>query len=177
MARKPSIFRQLALAKALAEGTPEREIARRFAEEWQLQRDTIHVMLKKLLRTWLGDPSKTVYKSLSPWKTSAKARARMQVLAEALANGEARGDVVRKYAEEWGLTATWVDELITRVLVENQAQIHEEAQRELAIYIARLRAFIDRYQSAQDFPASSETYERLTRLKSLDACTTRPTKS
>ena len=164
MARQANIYRQLAVAEALAEGVSDKEIARRFAQEWKLTRESIRNMIKKLLRTWAQAPMKYSSNSLSPWKTSPKARERMNVLREALASGQARGDVVRKYAERWELSTEWVDELITRVIVESRDEIQAQAQRELAMYIARIRASLTRYAETQDHPSTCKAYERLTLL-------------
>jgi hypothetical protein len=165
MARKANLYRQLALAEALASFMPEKQIVKKFAQEWGLRPDSVRKMMHKLIVKWRDDPiSKPGVRSLSPWKTSAKARERMNVLAEALANGEARGDVVRKYAAIWDLSTEWVDELITRVIVESQDEIHEQAQRELALYIERIHAHFARYADVQDWDNTSKAYERLTLL-------------
>jgi transposase len=122
-------------------------------------------MIKRLLfRASKQEPHVYSSNSLSPWQTSAKARERMNVLREALANGQARGDVVRMHAKLWGLSTEWVDELITRVLSEEQHAIHEQAQRELAIYIAHIRAQLARYASNKDHPSTTGAYERLALL-------------
>lgn len=164
MARQANVFRQLALAKALAEGMSEREIAKKFAEEWRVDRRAVRSMLKKLLRTWQDEPATRVYRSLSPWKTSEKARARMKVLREALASGEARGDVVRRYAELWKLSASWVDDLITRVLSEDQQELNEASQAERERYVAKIRAYLARYAELRDHQPTINAFDRLALL-------------
>ena len=164
MARKPNVYRQLALAEALASFTPEREIVKKFAREWGLRPDSVRKMMQKLIADWRDEPiSKPGEKSLSPWQVSPKARERMKVLGEALRT-KSRRDVVRTYAEQWGLTESWVDEMITRVIVESHEEIEAQAQRELAIYIARIRAHLDRYREHRDHPSITKAFDRLALL-------------
>lgn len=160
---KPNVFRQLALAKALADGMSPREIARKFAGEWQVQRDSVHVMLKKLLGTWASQQPRE-YTSISPWERTSLTIDRMHQLRAALSTCEARGSIVRRYAQLWELHASYVDQLITRLLDEDQHDLLRESEAQRLRYVARIRSTLARYAELKDHALSSRAYERILRL-------------
>jgi hypothetical protein len=160
MARKPNMFRRVAVATALADGISAKKIARKYAEEWHLTRGAIHAMIKTLLKSWASQEARE-HSSISPWKKTQTTIERMDQLRSVLSTGEARGSIVRRYAELWALQPAYVDELITRVLDEDQHELIAQSEAQRLRYVARIRSYLSRYANAHNFPDTIAAYERL----------------
>jgi len=85
----------------------------------------------------------------------------MTALREALRTGQARGDIVRQFASRWDLTESWVDDLIMRVIFEDENAIAEQIEIQRQRYESRLRAHLAKYSQLKEWIPSGALFERL----------------
>ena len=163
--RQTSNYRNLALATALADGVSQKEIVRSFALKWQIERETVRQMLVRLVNLSKLPPTSIPLVCRLAGAPTEQTRDRMTTLTRALETGEARGDVVKAYAAAWAVTGEWVEQLITRALVETRAELHAQIHENLARYAARIRANLAKYAAARDYPPASVAYARLALLE------------
>ena len=159
--RKPNIYRTLELSIALNSHLAERQIVRIFSNKWRLRPHSVRAALHKLLIAWLDGPVQVPSTSVQLWKTSDLARSRMKALRAALNTCQARGDIVRAFSRQWDLTESWVDDLVVRVISEDENAIAEQIEIQRQRYEARLRSHLAKFSLLEEWIPSGATFERL----------------